>query len=183
MAEKWKALEENIPSDNAKEITDAMRELYSLFDDGLVYWAANLFDPEMNAFYWSNSARDTVGYMPSLEETLAILSFISGSGMAEKFGGDWTKAIPEWLHDGVRDYFLSLQDEDGFFYNRRWNKEFILEHGLQNRLMRDVDSATRTLEALGAKPKYERKKPEPKKVEEKKDEPKMLKPTTVNDRQ
>lgn len=177
MEEKWKKLEENIPSDNAKEIVGALKELYSLFDDGLVYWFANLFDPEMCAFYWSNSARDTVGYMPSLEETYGALSFISESGMAEKYGGNWTKAIPKWLRDGARDYFLSLQDEDGFFYNRRWNKEFIAEHGLQNRMMRDVDTATRMLKALGATPKYDRKKPEPKKAEAKKEEkqePKML---------
>ena len=174
MQAKWKRLEENIPSDNKKEIVCALKELYSLFDEGLVRWFANLFDPETCAFYWSNSARDTVGYMPSLEETYGALTFVGGSGMAEKYGGDWTKAIPKWLHDGARDYFISLQDEDGFFYNRRWDKEFITEHGLQNRLMRDVDTAERMISALGGKPKYDRKKPEPKKTEEKKEKPRML---------
>ena len=152
----WDRLREAIGDEFGDEITLALRELYSLFPESIVKWLANLYDPESGGWYWSNSARDCVGYRASLEETYEALSFISSSGMAEGFGGDYAKAIPCFMKEKIIEYFTGMQDEDGFFYLPQWPKKFIEKNGLQSRITRDIGSAFTVLTKLGAKPKYPR---------------------------
>ena len=103
-AAEWKEFEENLPF-NAKEITEAFRELYELYDEGLVKWMANLFDPDIcvcnevygkaecehhplcgtAGFHYTHSARDTVGYMPNIEAMHSALNFTVTSGFTDNY--------------------------------------------------------------------------------------------------
>ena len=136
------------------DITAAMKELYTLYTDDMVLWYADLYDPEIGGWYWSNSARDNEGFLPSIEETYEALGFISNSGMAEMYDGKWENAIPQWLKDSVANFIYNLQDPDGFYYHPQWPKEFINASGLQSRITRDRGSANTVLNKLGVKPKY-----------------------------
>ena len=136
------------------DITNAMKELYTLYTEEMVLWYADLYDPEIGGWYWSNSARDNEGFLPSIEETYEALNFISNSGMAEMYGGKWENAIPQWLKEDVANFIYNLQDPDGFYYHPQWPKEFINAGGLQSRITRDKGSANHILSKLGVKPKY-----------------------------
>ena len=170
LSEKWRALEGYI----GKPITDELKELYKLYTDEIVVWMAKLYDPKIGGWYWSNSARDTEGFLPSIEETYEAMMFIKSSGMAGMFDNDWSRAIPDWLKKKIGDFVYNLQDEDGFFYHPQWPKEYIIENNRQSRITRDVGSAKTLLRGLGIKPKY----PDPgKRSEEKrgeKEKPAML---------
>ena len=49
-----------------KEALAELRELYNIYDERIYIWMAGLWDPEIGAFYYSNSARDTELYMSYL---------------------------------------------------------------------------------------------------------------------
>lgn len=152
--EKWNLLEEQIPEKYREDIISSLKSLYALYDNRMVSWYANLYDPGIGGWYWSNSGRDTVGYLPSIEETYEAVNFVSGSGMAELFDDKWEDALPQWLKDQIGNFIYNLQDEDGFFYHPQWPKEYIEANGLQSRITRDVGSAKTVLGKLGITPKY-----------------------------
>ena len=152
--EKWDLLESQIAEEYREDIITSLKSLYALYDNRMVSWYANLYDPGIGGWYWSNSGRDTVGYLPSIEETYEAVSFVSGSGMAELFDDKWEDALPEWLKEQIGNFIYNLQDEDGFFYHPQWPKEYIEAHGLQSRITRDIGSAKTVLGKLGITPKY-----------------------------
>ena len=114
----WKRFEENIPH-NAKAVTAAFKSLYELYDDGLVKWMANLFDPDIcvcnelygrtkcehhplcgtAGFHYTHSARDTVGFLPVIEAMSNVFDMIESSGItgdksaAEYFDGELGERI------------------------------------------------------------------------------------------
>ena len=177
--EKWEALTDafakECPRERAEEIVSKLRALQGMFSSRNAVWLARLYDPKIGGWYWSNSARDNDEFLPDIEDTYTALCFIGSSGMSEMYGGDWVKAIPDWLKKKVGDYISGCQNEDGFFYNIQWPKEFISEDPArrQPRVMRDVGSAQYVLKKLGITPKYstEQKKEE---KEKKDDAPRML---------
>ena len=152
---KWIALEEKIGPEYGPAIIGAMKDLYKLFADRkMVEWEANLYEPKIGGWYCSNSARDNDGYLPDIESTYVALSFLASSGMCEMFGGDWTRAVPDWLKQGVIDFFIPLQREDSFFYHPQWPKELIIANDAQARITRDRGTAFGVLKKLGCTPKY-----------------------------
>ena len=160
---KWIALEEKIGPEYGPAIVGAMKDLYKLFvDRKMVEWEANLYDPKIGGWYCSNSAKDNDGFLPDIESTYIALSFLASSGMCEMFGGDWTRAVPDWLKQGVIDFFIPLQAEDSFFYHPQWPKELIIANDAQARITRDRGTAFGVLKKLGCTPKYS----EPKKTDD-----------------
>lgn len=153
-AAAWETLAEQIPAEYSDKIISALKSYYTLYSTKTVDWLANLYDPAVGGFYYSNSARDNHGYLPDIESTVEALEFISASGMAEMYGGSWALATPEWLHEQVGQWVYNLQDENTFFYHPQWTKEFIAEKGLDSRITRDQGSALRILRPLGITPKY-----------------------------
>ena len=154
MENKWAALEAEVGA----EICDAMKELYSIYSDGVVDWFANLYDPKVGGFYYSNSARDDATIVhkdveyplyPDSESTCQALGFISSSGMAEAY----YKSLPEWMKEQIKKYVMSLQDESGFFYNPQWPKEETDKH--ISRRARDLSWCTGMLDSLGVAPTYD----------------------------
>ena len=58
-----------------------------------VKWLADLYDPESGGFYYSNSAKNNVGYLPDLESTSEALSLIEL--MLSGYGGTLTDYFGE----------------------------------------------------------------------------------------
>ena len=128
---EWNAVQEEL----GVEATNALKRFYSLFGEDLYYWLVNLYDPDVGGFYYSSSARDSVGYLPDIESTAQALAFLSRT-MPEK---NWMDVVPEETLDQILEFTKSLQSSsDGYFYHPQWD-------GLTytvSRLGRDVDWAT-----------------------------------------
>ena len=134
-------------------IVAELKNLYALYTDDVILWFANLYEPNGGGYYFSNSARNTVGYLPDLESTWQAWNFIIGSGMADSVGGSYTEAIPEWMRAQLVSFIKGLQDENGFFYHPQWGKE--LTDSKLARRSRDLEWACGMLSRLGAKPTYD----------------------------
>ena len=124
----------------------------------MVDWFANLYDPKIGGWYYSNGARDndTVIYkekeyklLPDAESTCQALGFINGSGMLEGIGGNYSNILPEWMKKQIISYVKGLQDPDGYFYHPHWGKEIPV-----SRRARDFSWCTGILNTLGEKPNY-----------------------------
>ena len=147
--EQWKRLETAIGKEYGSKIIDSLKNLYKIYDSDAVSWLANLYDADIGGFYFSNSARNTIGFLPDIESTYGVLCLVEETGMAEMFDNDYTKALPSWMLEQIGSWIQSLQDEDGYFYHPQWPKEYLYERGLQSRMTRDLGSARSVLRKLG----------------------------------
>ena len=152
--ELWKELADK----TTPELSLAMRELYSLYSDELIDWFAGLYDVEIGGYYYSQSARDNEKtvynekeylLLPDAESTCQALGFWSGSGLADKTGGTYASALPEWMKEDIANYIYNLQDPDGYFYHPQWGKNIAL-----SRRARDLSWSVSMLERLGKEPRY-----------------------------
>lgn len=162
----WARFEENLPF-NGHEITEAFRSLYELYDEGLVRWMANLFDPDIcvcnelygksvcehhplcgtAAFHYTHSARDTVGFLPVIEGTLSVHSFLEEAGLTQ--GLKVSEYFGENIGKKIVAFAKGLQDPDGYFYHPQWGKDIGI-----GRRARDYDRAIWTLNRYGETPIY-----------------------------
>ena len=167
IAQKWVELEGAIADDYAEEITSALKSLYAVYSDDVVSWFANLYEPYVcicsgecqktqycggGGYYYSNSARNTEGYLPDAESTRQALNFISGSGLADSFGGYYMDFVPDWMREQIIRFIKGLQDSGGYFYHPQWGKE--LTDTSLSRRARDLKWCTKILEDFGVKPTY-----------------------------
>ena len=158
-AAEREAAYERITLQYGEGVADALREQYALYDERFYLWLADLYDPgkydeEGNplggGFYYSNSARDTEGYLIDIESTSQALSFLEASGMLRSYGGDYKKAIPEKMQKEMVAFALSLQSpEDGYFYHPQWGTNIT-----EGRLSRDMGNSVSVLKKFGQKPYY-----------------------------
>lgn len=140
-------------------VTDALKAHYALYDERFYLWLADLYDPGEydkdgnplgGGFYYSNSARDTVGYLVDIESTNQALSFLVSSGMLRGYGNDYKKAIPEKMQKEMVAFALSLQSPvDGYFYHPQWGTSISA-----GRLSRDMGNSVSLLSRFGYKPYY-----------------------------
>ena len=146
-------LEENLAEAGeilSDDIIDALRDFYSLYNEGLYMWVANLFDPETGSFYYSNSARDTIGYLTDLESTRQAIDLISKTGLMADYGNSYYSFLNAEEKETLANWVRSLQNsKDGYFYHPQWGTS-----GSDARKGRDLDWATTILRNLGAKPYY-----------------------------
>ena len=150
LAERWAALEAQIPEEYRESVMTEMKRIYELYDDKAVPWIASLYEPETGGFYAANSAKNIglPSYGPDIEHTLYGFTALAHTGMAEMFNNSWEKAAPQELLTKAAEWMISLQREDGFFHHPQWTNPSDL------RLNRDVGSAKRIIAAAGLKPKY-----------------------------
>ena len=135
---------------DADQIVENLRTFYSLYDTDTLLWLANLYDIERGGFYFSNSARDTVGFLPDLESTSFVLSLADNGGLFADFGGLYKHGIPEFMNGPMSSWIRSMQDpDDGCFYHPQWGKSVG-----SSRVGRDLDSAIYLLNRLGTNPMY-----------------------------
>lgn len=146
--EQWDALEAKV----GKTAADAFRKLYTLYDDDMVKWAANLYDPGVGAFYSNSSGRDGVEFGPDVECTVQLIKFFVQSGMTENISNEWTEFLPEFMQQRLIYFGKSLQNKNGYFYHPQWTKELVDSH--LSRRGRDLGWATSLLTELDAKPPY-----------------------------
>ena len=149
LAKEFDKLNDKLPQDTI----EALKLLYSVYyDEELYIWVANLYDPETGAFYYSNSARDTIGFLPDLESTAQILGYILiRSGLLVEYDNKYTNAFTDEMLENLQSFVLNMQSsEDGFFYHPQWETDITL-----SRRGRDLKWATQILKALGVQPYYD----------------------------
>ena len=147
--EKREAAFLEIEKEHGKELADAFRNLYSLYNEDTYIWMANLYDPETGGFYYSNSGRDNLGYLPDIESTRFLFTSLSTCGMFKEVGGV-VGAFPEDMQDTLINWLRGLQSsEDGYFYHPQWGKAIV-----PSRRGRDLDWAESLLSQFGASPYY-----------------------------
>ena len=130
----------------------AMNAYLELFDERFYRWLAGLYDPETGALYYSDSGRNTLGYLPDIESTTRGYGWLSSSGMLENYGGDLKAALPDWLVRKLLDWMIPMQSpKDGYFYHPQWSH---LTTSV-SRLGRDLDNATSFITRLGGKVLYD----------------------------
>lgn len=120
LEEKYRLLKEHFDSvgGNGYEVVSAVKDLYTLYDEGLLSWLAGLYEPSVGGFYYSRSARDNDGFLPDIESTLQALNIIENGGMIGSLG-----ELPEKMKGQIREFVCSLQcEEDGYIYHPQWGK-------------------------------------------------------------
>ena len=122
LVDQWNELEEAAKKKYGdvvgEEIVDAFRTYYSMIDDRVVGWWANMYDPGIGGFYGTASGRDHLGYLPNIEGTGQILTHFTSSGMLDTLGGDVADALPDIMKYQIVYYYKSLQNSsNGYFYN------------------------------------------------------------------
>ena len=85
-----------------------LKNLYSLYDERIYVWLANLYEPSIcicdgecqntpycgaAGFYYSNSGRNTIGFLPDLESTAQALLFMADSGMLADYDNKYINAL------------------------------------------------------------------------------------------
>lgn len=132
---------------DGKAIVDSVKQLYSLYSPKAYTWLANLYDPDTGGFYYSISARETVGFLPDIESTNQAMSFIMGTGMQSNL----RENLPTEIKNQIISFVQGLQSPvDGYFYHPQWAELVTTD----NRRGRDLTWAENTLAIFGAKPLY-----------------------------
>ena len=143
---RW-AVYDGLISENA---ISAMKALYGLFDTDTYMWMTSLYDAETGGFYFSESARDHVGFLPDVESTRQVLTFMLRMGLAADFNNDLDAAIPDEISDKMVAFVKGMQDPvDGYFYHPQWGKDITV-----NRRGRDLTWSKYILTTFGATAKY-----------------------------
>ena len=126
-------------------LLEALDAIYSIYTPDMVTWIANLYDPDIGGFYYSNSGRDTDGFLPDIESTYQAIGFLANSGVISR------SELPEWLVEDMVSFTKSLQNPyDGYFYHPQW-----AESGVNDaRRGRDLNWAERLLSDFGEEPLY-----------------------------
>ena len=156
---QWLELEAKVGAD----VVSALKNLYGIYSDDMIDWMANLWEPHTcicktekctnsssycggGAFYYSNSGRDTEGFLPDSESTRQILYFLESSGMVKSY-----THIPESMKNGIVRFLKSLQDpESGYFYHPQWGNVIS-----DSRRGRDLGDCTNLLVKFGSAPTYD----------------------------
>ncbi len=154
-----------------KETAAALVSLTELYDSRLIEWLAGLYSPSIcvcrglgeevcqntkycradgAGFYFSNSGRDTAGYLPDLESTRQALGMISSSGICWMYGDSYKAALPDSVIKAIGRYTRTLQCEDGYFRHPQWAS--ISDYDM--RLNRDLSWATSLLSTAEMQPYY-----------------------------
>ncbi len=136
----------------AAEIVKALQNMYTMYDDKMLGWLADLYDPISGGFYITNSARDNEGYLPNIESTAQAMDVLRLSGMIEDYGNNLQKALPEWFKNQMISFIKNLQDPNGYFYHPQYTREQTDTHLAKKE--RDLTKGLDLLAYLGAKPTY-----------------------------
>ena len=160
LALRWSTLEASLGSSGAA-IVSALKNLYTLYDGQLISWIANLYEPDIcicgdtckdtpfcgsGAFYYSNSARDTQGFLPDVESTRQALGILETSGMVSDYAAD----LPADMINDIVKFVRALQAENGYFYHPQWGTDIG-----SSRRNRDLSSSIGILNRAGVSPAYD----------------------------
>lgn len=125
---------------------EKIRELLSIYDERIYLWLAGLYDKNEGGFYFSNSARDTDGYLPDIESTAQAIRILKSSGLFDE-DVPYTDIFPPETSKAIVNFFTSKQASDGYFYHPQWGKNIT-----SNRKQRDMRWALFALEKFNVEP-------------------------------
>ena len=108
----------------SEQLLSALRNFESLADENLIKWFASLYDVKSGGFYFTVSARDTVGFGPTIEGTNWVLNVLKTIGIIPRTTVCPEDVyIPEKFRQGILDFLIPLQnEEDGYFYEPQFGK-------------------------------------------------------------
>ena len=133
---------------DGEALVTSVKQLYSLYTNDAYIWLANLYDPGVGGFYYSNSARETVGFLPDIESTNQALNFITNTRMQSNLNAN----LPKEIKAQIVSFVKGLQSsEDGYFYHPQWVDYTLTD----NRRGRDLNWAEDVLRRFGEKPLYD----------------------------
>ena len=133
----------NVSDELAVEIVEALKYYNSIFNDEVNTWIANLYDPGVGGFYYSNSGRDTEGFLPDIESTQQAVGFIESYGIQ----------VPQWMTMQMGLWVKGLQDPNGYFYHPQWSKTETEQH--PSRMGRDLERGLGIIYDAGLRPTYD----------------------------
>ena len=149
LAEYWANLAKEAGGGKlGEETVAAMQKMYSLYNDNAVLWLADLYDPVEGGFYYSNSGRDTDGFLPDIESTGQALTFLTGTGMTTSV----YDALPENVREQLINFVRIRQRSNGYFYHPQWEISAIDNN--VTRRGRDLGYAESVLRTLRGAPIY-----------------------------
>jgi hypothetical protein len=125
---------------------EKIRELLSIYDERIYIWLAGLYDKNIGGFYFSNSARDTDGFLPDIESTAQAIRMLKSSGLFDE-DVSYTDVFSSETTNKIVNFFTSRQAPDGYFYHPQW-----CENISSNRKQRDRRWALSSLEKFNATP-------------------------------
>lgn len=156
-----------------KELADAFKTLYGIYSSECIVWLANLYDSDIcvcidlygeaecsntkycgtGGFYFSNSGRDTMGFLPDAESTGQAIGLLGTLGLAYNRGGDpYYGVLTEDMREKIGNFAYALEESNGYFYHPQWSRELV--DSLSSRRSRDMGHCEGILLSLGRKPKY-----------------------------
>ena len=138
--------------ERGRAISDAFKQLYTLYTPGLAEWFAKLYDPEVGGYYSTTSGHDTEGFGPDAEVTVQSLRFIESSGMLREVG-ELNDALPEGMCEAMLRFAKGLQNKNGYFYHPQWTFDDV--HYNLARRGRDLGWATSLISTMGGQPTYD----------------------------
>ena len=146
---EWEKLEAEVTKrgGDGKEFIKALREHFSIYDEGLLTWLGDLYDPKIGGFYYSKSGRhtDDPRFLPDIESTNQATNILSQAGLIKSFDD-----LPRSMCDKMAEFVCSLQsDEDGYIYHPQWGKNI-----KDSRRGRDLMWARHMANKLGIKLPY-----------------------------
>lgn len=140
--------------ENADAIVNGISNIYgNMYSGEILTWIASLYDPDIGGFYYSNSARDTVGFYPDLESTSQATAMLERLGIVSAASNNFyftTELVGETIHNTMLNWVRGLQSaEDGCFYHPQWDS------AAASRVGRDIDSAIHLFGRLQERPYYD----------------------------
>lgn len=152
----WQRAYDELGADTrAKEIVNALKQLYTMYTDDLVEWYASLYDPSFGAFYCTRSGKENEGYLPDIESTIMALRFLKSSGMLSFTEGDWSTVFDDEMKERLVRFINRMQEPNGYFYNLLLPRESLDSHKSLARRGRDLLWCTDILRTLGRSPIYD----------------------------
>ena len=145
---EWAARFDVIQNPNVRA---AVKNFYEDFYDPekLIRWWAGLYDPDLGAFYYSNSARDYEGFLPDIESTMQVVNrlrqFDPDEDLANYLGPDITAKMITFLQS-------KQSKDDGYFYHPQWAQPYTELNTM--RYTRDQDWTIAMLRWLHSAPLY-----------------------------
>lgn len=147
-AQKRKSFFCEIEKTMGEGVVHELSKLFGIYTEGLYIWLAGLWDSSTGGFYYSNSAKDTHGFLPDLESTIQALRIVRCTGLLSSRGV--SPAVPEKMRIAVANFAKNLQSpDDGYFYHPQWGKRI----GVPRR-GRDNTWGLKLIEEMGEKPLY-----------------------------
>ncbi len=131
------------------EALSSFKALYSIYDEDLYIWLANLWCPDNGGFYYSVSARNNEGFLPDLESTAQALRALDRSGLTAAYGKNWANMIPDDMKAKLLSFAKDMQAEDQYFYHPQWGTSIN-----RSRRGRDAGWARTIITGLGGTPNY-----------------------------